>query len=250
MDFVDATLLKLAATAERPSLFDQAALAQLAAAAYDVDALAIEGPYQPSFEELRLGPHLASVATAEGEWRDQSDPAGRTELRLLLGGVAPAPGPRVDALWRGDIVARAVPLDSTIEGAEVAWRSSDPVEADGAVTVAFSPPGTAQPLPRELPVAVALLIRDSAGLSLAELLAGSHALSERLDRLPVERPADPALRPRAGTVVAWLLPAETFDDPGWPGATEAMSATAKRDARRAAAGEWLADEGIGLVAVS
>jgi hypothetical protein len=317
VNFVDATLLKLATPADRANLFDQHALAQIAATAYDVDALAIEGPYQPHFDELRLGPNLPPVATVEGAWQPQTS-TERTDVRVHVSGLAGPLVQRVDALWRGGIVARAIPLDSVIEEVTVDWpdpgliddeiraagggalpgnpttlenqrrqRLIDHIKAGltepdlltderfdallasvgtgsvgdliervqaaaavGTVNVTFSPPTAKQPTPKDLPLAAVLLIRDAAGLSLADLLAESHALRDRLDPLGFDIPSDTKLKRRTSLIVIWLLPIATFDDADWPGATAAMSAAAKRDARRAAAGEWLAAEGIGLVTVT
>jgi len=317
MNFVDATLLRLATPAERNSLFDDDALAQLVATAYDADALAIEGPYQPHFDDLRLGPSIPPVATAEGAWQQQTNPTERTDVSVRVSGLAGAPTQRVDALWRGGIVAHMIPLDSTIDEARVGWPDPGLVDAEiiaadgslpsnkttlenkrrarlmdhlkaglaepealtderfdtllasigastvsdlieriqssaavGTVTITFSSPTAAQPTPKELPVAVAVLIRDAAGFSLADLLADSHALRERLDPLAVERPSDPTLRVRNRVVVAWVVPETIFDDDDWPGAADNLSPEAKRDARRAAAGQWLAAEGIGLVPIA
>jgi hypothetical protein len=316
MDFVDATLTKLATPATRDALFDQAALGQLVATAYDADALAVEGPYQPVFDELRLGPSLPPMATIEGGWQNQ-DGSMRHDLHLRLGGVAGESVGRVDALWRGSILARASPLDSTIEEAQVTWSRAGEIDAEiiaadgslpanpntreskrrarfaahlkagmadpdaltderidallasvgaisvgdaiehladtaqaGAVSVAFSAPSQRAPAPLELPMTVAILIRDEDGLSLAALLAESHALCDRLDTMAVHQAATPTLPVRTAIVVAWLVPQTLFDDTDWPGAQPAMSASAARDARRAAAGAWLAAEGIGLATLT
>jgi hypothetical protein len=96
------------------------------------------------------------------------------------------------------------------------------------------------PSPRPLPVAAAVLVRD-AGFGLAQLLADSRAIREQLEAAAVGRADDPALHPRQGVLVVWIIPSAVFQDAGWPGADAA--------ARRKAAGDWLAREGIGLAAV-
>lgn len=111
------------------------------------------------------------------------------------------------------------------------------VAAGGTVTVTFSAPAPVVESPRQLPIAAALLVRDTP-FSLAELLALSASVREHLRTLGVERPPDPALKLRRPVLVIWVVPAGTFDDTDWPGAD--------RNARRAAAGDWLAREGIGL----
>ena len=92
-----------------------------------------------------------------------------------------------------------------------------------------------------LPIAAVLLIRDQP-LSVADLLRDSKTIRERLKQLGLERPPDGSLRLRNPIIVVWVVPATVFDDPDWPGADG--------DARRKAAGKWLAREGIGLAAVT
>jgi hypothetical protein len=118
-----------------------------------------------------------------------------------------------------------------------------------AVRVAFAPPEPVTPTPVRLPITAALLVRDSANLSVSRLLAESKLVAERLQDAGLETPRDPGLRPRRAAVVIWMVPADLFDDADWPG-DGAGNAAAQRAARRAAAGVWLAREGIGLVTVA
>jgi hypothetical protein len=46
--------------------------------------------------------------------------------------------------------------------------------------------------------------------------------------------------------VCWVLPAATFDDPGWPGAS-GTDADTQRATRLAAARAWLATQGVAVV---
>ena len=55
MNFVDSTLVRLATPATRRAVFDDVALRQLAEAAYDSDALALDGPFDAVFDEFSLG---------------------------------------------------------------------------------------------------------------------------------------------------------------------------------------------------
>ncbi|WP_165226774.1 hypothetical protein [Aquisphaera insulae] len=106
------------------------------------------------------------------------------------------------------------------------------------VRVTFSEgPPPPPPSPRPLPVAAAVLVRD-AGFGLAQLLADSRAVRDQLEADALGRADDPALRSRQGVLVVWIVPAALFLDADWPGANP--------DARRKAAGDWLAREGIGL----
>lgn len=88
-----------------------------------------------------------------------------------------------------------------------------------------------------LPVAFALLVRDTPSLS--DLLYDSKSVRSLLASTGKPLTPDRTLPLRNDLGVAWVVPATLFDDPTWPGADSA--------ARRAAAGTWLAAEGIGLV---
>jgi hypothetical protein len=110
-----------------------------------------------------------------------------------------------------------------------------------AVQVAFAEAPPAPQASRSYPIAAAVLVRG-AGFSLPELLAESKALAERLEPLGLARAPDHTVRTRASVVVAWVVPAAVFDDPGWPGADA--------DQRLQAAGRWLTREGIALIATT
>jgi hypothetical protein len=314
VNFVDATLLRLADPAAREAVFDQVALEQLITAAYDVEALQVEGPFTVVFDDLRFGVAVTPLATIEGTW----NPLGgvdRTELRLQVTGLATEPTERVDALWRGAVVARATPATGRVSAVEPARPDPGRIDAEiiadlgalpadpaaleaerrsrllvrlraalaqpdvltdqvfdgwlrglgatsvsdlvtrvrgtaapAAVQVAFAPADPAPPSPRPLPVAALLLIRDE-GFSVAGLLAESNAVRSRLGQLGLDRPAEPGLPQREPVLVVWIVPETVFDDPGWPGANGGTPA-AQRAARRAAAGAWLAQQGIGLATPS
>jgi hypothetical protein len=310
VNFVDQTLLRLTDEAARTDVFDQVALGQVAAAGYDADALALDGPYRAVVDELRLGVQLPAEATVQGSW-SMLGGADRHEVQLRLAGLALDSVPRVDALWLGGIVARTVPVTGVVERARSAWSDPGRIDAEivaalgslpadpavleaerraryrqhvraslaepevltdevldrwlsgtgarsvsdlvaslagtaaaGTVQVTYSAPPTAVPTPRLLPLAALVLIRD-AGFSLAELLSDSKEVRARAASLGLDRPVDPELRQRASVLVVWLVPAEVFDDPAWPGATNGSEAE-QRQARRVVAGRWLAREGIGL----
>lgn len=116
-----------------------------------------------------------------------------------------------------------------------------------AVQVTFSPPDSSPPSPKALPITAALLIRD-AGFSIANLLMESKMLREQLEKQGLEQSPDPSLPLRHPLLVVWVVPVTAFDDSDWPGGGTGMSPEALRNARRVIAGEWLAREGIGLVA--
>jgi hypothetical protein len=117
----------------------------------------------------------------------------------------------------------------------------------GTVRILFSPHELIPPSPMRLPISAAVLIRD-AGFSLVQLLMESKILREQLEALGLEKQANPPLKIRHPLVVVWILPEAIFDDDDWPGGETGMDPAALRSARRAAAGRWLALEGIGLIA--
>jgi hypothetical protein len=124
----------------------------------------------------------------------------------------------------------------------------DVVVHAGTFRVKFSMIDGALPSPRPLPVAVALLIRDT-GFSVAQLVSESRLVRERLDMLGLERPRDASFRIKEPLLVAWVVPVSIFDDQDW-GPSGAATAELQRQERRRSAGRWLAREGIGLVAVA
>ena len=317
MDFVDGTLVRLADPATRAALFDQDALASLIAAAYDTDTMAITPPFNPIFDRLEIGLSVVPPGTLDGYW---SGPTGadRTEFRLRGSGFGGQTPIRVDAVWRGGIVVRTLPLDSTIVAVNVRRADLDVVDIDvdiaaalgglpadpvvleaerrarvlariragmneptafgdpqldrwlaslGVATVTalletyrsvasestlqitFSPPAGGAPSPKTLPFAAALLIRGPA-VATAELLSESKLVRARLADDGLAAPSERGTRQRSSLVIVWMVPAALFDDADWPGAAPGMNAAQARAARRAAAAQWLAREGIGLVTVT
>src|SRR5262245_18756422 len=108
MNFVDFALVRLAQDATRASVFDQDSLGQIVAAAYASEAASLDGPYTGLFDEFQLGVPIPRRATVDGYWGSLTG-MERTEVRLALAGVGRASTVRVDALWRGSIVARTAP---------------------------------------------------------------------------------------------------------------------------------------------
>jgi hypothetical protein len=313
MRYEDATLIRLADLASRSVLFDDSALEQLVSAAYKTDLLTVEGPYQPIFEEFRLGVVLSNLGTVEGVWH----PVGgvdRVEACFRTYGLGTNLLTRVDALWRGDIVARTVPINSQVTKVETKWPDAGTIDAEivaalgnlptnlqmleqerrtrflariraaldqptgftdavfdtwlqsvgatsvgdlitrlqgtvqsGAVQVAFSPPDPSPPSPKALPITAAILIRD-VGFSIAQLLMESKMLREHLEKQGFERSPDPSFPMRYPVLIVWVVPITIFDDVGWPGGSPGMTPAALQEARRFVAGQWLAREGIGIVA--
>jgi len=242
MNFVDFALVRLAQDATRASVFDQLSLAQIATAAYAPDVASLDGPYTALFDEFQMGVPIPRRANVDGYWGSLTG-MERTEVRLAVAGLGRASTVRVDALWRGSVVARTAPANSQVNQV----RSAAPewtVPADSVklpVQVAFADPAATPPSPTPLPLTAAILVRDTP-LSLADLLAESKTIREHLLEAGVERPRDPSMSRRAPLVVVWIVPSSVFDDADWPGTDAA-------DRRRTAAG-WLGVEGIAVATLS
>jgi hypothetical protein len=312
VNFEDSAVVALADESTRAGLFDQDSLSQLLACAYDGEAMGpFQGNLQPLFEDFEVGYAAPSFATVDGRWAETGG-TDRTEAHMRIAGLGGVAAPRVDALWRGAILARYADTgEEILEPLSVAWPRGDEIDAavaaanggslpsgaaletarrgqllaslrsqfgdttapfrleedeikalvksagassvgnflehaqepDRATAVLellFAEPAGVSVARRPLPVTVALLVRDEP-LAVAELLQDTRRVRERLASLGVERPRADGAMPRHAVVVAWVVPLAAFDDDDWPGAD--------RDARRTQAGEWLARQGIGLVAV-
>jgi hypothetical protein len=305
MNFVDSIFVRFADPGLRAALFDDVTLAQLVSAAYDPAALDVGGPFTPIFDDVQLGVGASVIGRMDGAW-GVSGASVRTEARFDFAGFGILPTVRVDALWRGAIVARTTPDTAPVSAVDFDWVAlggidSEIIAALGALPTqpdvleterrtrlgqrlaqSFAQPTLVTPervdqwlrdvgastageflssmatvtrpaharltfarpsdvaTPRRLPMTVGFLIRD-AGFSLSELVWESRLARDRLEPSGVERPRNGAPRPHHSIVIGWVVPATVFDDTDWPGAT--------RDARRAAAGQWLAREGIGLVVI-
>jgi hypothetical protein len=307
MTYEDRMLVRLADPASRAGVFDAAGLEQLLSAAYDTDAMAIEGPFTPVFDEFSVGVALPRLADVEGSWMP-SGGVDKVEARFQLSGLGTSDVIRVDALWRGAVVARTAHVTGRINAVNVAWPDMAAIDAEiiaalgnlpadpvvleqerrqrfvtrlraafnqpallsdarfddwlrstgatsvsdlltnyrgvlhtGAMQVTIDQPAPPPTSPKALPVAAAILVRDQ-GFVVGQLLMESKLVRQRLDTLGLGRPRDASVKQRESLLVVWVLPATVFNDTDWPGASAGE--------RRAAAGQWLAREGIGLVATA
>lgn len=313
VNFVDTVLIRLADPATRTTVFDSDSLAQIASAAYDTDAMPIQGPFNAAFDDLQLGLSVPRVAALDGSWA-RSGTGERFDAQFVLSGLGDSTI-RIDAFWRGAIIARTIPpsgritavtggvvdagrIDAEIVAAlgslptnataleterrtrflghlKAAFKQPDLMSGDlldgwlaaqGAASVSdlidrlggtvqldplqitFSPPNTTPSLPEPLPIGTALMIRD-VGFSISDLLAESKIVRQQLERMGLARAVPAGLPVNAPLPVTWVVPSAVFDDTGWAGASDGMSATAARTARRATAGGWLASQGVGLAVV-
>jgi hypothetical protein len=124
VDFVDSALIRLADPATRAAVFDGAALEQMARAAYDAEALSIEGPYSAVFDRVTLGLSVAPLSVVEGVIRNQNG-VPTSDIQIQVSGMGPLLPARVDALWHGSIVARSVPADSHINSVQPRFAVTD-----------------------------------------------------------------------------------------------------------------------------
>lgn len=129
MNYVDYTLVRLADESLRAALFDQDALEQLTLAAYDAEAMALGPPYAAIFDQLIAGISIPRRASAEAAWGPTSG-GERREGRVTLFGVGSDPSVRVDALWRGALIARAASPMARIVRVIVGWSNTGGLDAE------------------------------------------------------------------------------------------------------------------------
>jgi hypothetical protein len=124
VNFIDSTLIRIAGVTTRSAVFDQEALAQMVAAAYDTLALAVSSPYSAVFDSVTLGMSVATVGAVEGTLRNELG-APATDIRLQVGGLGSLLPARVDALWSGSIIAQTVTNTSRIESVTAKFAVAD-----------------------------------------------------------------------------------------------------------------------------
>ncbi|AIE86488.1 hypothetical protein [Fimbriimonas ginsengisoli] len=222
MNFVDATLIRIADPATRAAVFDQAALEQMAQAAYDADALALQGPYTAIFDQVTLGMSISTVGILEGTIRNQSGGMA-TDIHLQVAGLGPLLPARVDALWKGSVVARTMPSDGHITTVKVRF-SVDDIDAEIVKDLGALPPDPADleterrtRLIAEMRGAMAqpALLTDAAfdnwlssigASSVSDLVAhGKGSILPSVLQLQFSAPPDVAASPRQLPVAAAIL---------------------------------------------
>jgi hypothetical protein len=107
----------------------------------------LSGPYAGLFDEFQMGVPIARRATIDGHWGSIAG-MERTEVQLALAGVGRASTVRVDALWRGSVVARTSPANARIRQVRSAWPDSDGIDSE-IVTALGSLPEDPAALERE-----------------------------------------------------------------------------------------------------
>jgi hypothetical protein len=212
MQYADKVFLRFADEELRAELFDAPALEQLARTSYDAAALGVSEPFAATFDEVRLGVPLPG-------------------------------GGRIDALWRGAIVAHALVPADVVTGVAGGWDCADGDVHRDRLSVAFAPPASTA-VPLRLPVVVGVKFRD-AGFSVGELVAESRADRERVESLGLGAIGPVPPHRTREVVIAWIVPSAAFDT-DWPGAAAGQSGADACAARRARAGRWLSDVGIAV----
>lgn len=128
MDFVDATLVRLADSTSRAAILDDISLAQLLAASREREALDAAAPYASVFDTLRFAYSDDRGAAFCGSWISNGH-VDRTELNVHAAGIG-AQAPRIDALWTGAITAVARQPDAHIDTASVAYLDVAGLDAE------------------------------------------------------------------------------------------------------------------------
>jgi hypothetical protein len=210
----------------------------------------------------RSAPEESVIESLDLKWADLA--GVDTAVAAANGGALPADPAALEAARRDQLVQlmqAEMQSPETLTDARVARLLGDMGVASASellsagtgrvatTGVTFSAPTGLPPSPQRYPIAAALLIRDQ-GFSLADLLVESKVLRSRLEESGVEGPRPPKLPIRRRLLVIWVMPVEVFDDTDWPGATAGMNEMSRRAARRQRAGQWLAQEGIGLAVVA
>ncbi len=129
MDYEDAITIRLSGEDSRDALFDSDALEQIAAAMYDTERLQVDGPYRSAFDSLDFGVVLPRTIVIDGSWQALGG-ADRRDVRLSFPGFGADGAIRVNAIWRGRIVARSVPASGRIVDAASARLDLNDLDAD------------------------------------------------------------------------------------------------------------------------
>ncbi len=119
MDFVDATLLRLADEASRSNVFDEQSLLQLVAAAHDISGLGLDAPVTPVFDEVKFAFQDDRNVAVTGSWMTVGH-TDRSELTINAAGLGPAV-PRIDLLWRGSVVASSGGGNAVVDKVDLAY---------------------------------------------------------------------------------------------------------------------------------
>jgi hypothetical protein len=129
MDFVDVALLRLANATTRRAVFDDLALEHILGATYASETLGVEGPFDPTFDDLRFGGFTPTSVLVHGGWSALGG-ADRTESRFEVSTPYFGAAPRTDAVWKDTVIGRARLATSFIESVARAWPAVHSIDED------------------------------------------------------------------------------------------------------------------------
>jgi len=127
VDFVDTTLVRLADSATRGQVIDDAALSSLIDATYEPGSMDVAAPFGALFDAFELGVDLPMPTLATGAWLPRGG-AERIEARFEITGL-PRASLRVDALWTGSVTATVNFPSAVIESLDTAWADVGNIDA-------------------------------------------------------------------------------------------------------------------------
>lgn len=244
MDFASEIVLRLADPSARATVLTADALLAVATVGYDLDPALVTGPATATFDRVDPAVPLDTHVSAMAQFRRTGDAVPWEVTASWDTAVAPPAG--ADVVWTGAVVVRQGTVDDTIVAVTATQAAlSEPVAL--TATVAMGPTGEdPPPAPVALPVVVAFVVADTTE-SPRELLRVTAAARLAAARYPLTAVPAGAPARRVERVVCWVVPAATFDDPGWPGADAGTSQDRQRADRLAAARGWLAGQGIAVI---
>jgi len=121
LDFVDTTLVRLADSATRGQVIDDAALSSLIDATYQPGTMDVAAPFGALFDAFELGLDLQLPTLASGACMP-SGTAERIEARFEITGL-PRSSLRVDAVWTGSVTATVNFPTAVIGSVDTSWAS-------------------------------------------------------------------------------------------------------------------------------
>jgi hypothetical protein len=175
MDFVDATLLRLADESARSTVFDNDSLSQILSASHDLSGAGVEEPFDLVFDDISFVHDDESSVGIDGSWMTMGH-TERTELTLRAAGLGRSM-PRIDLLIAGAVVATARGGGGRITAVDMNWLELAGIDSE--ITPLPDDPAVLEQRRRER-----LLARVRARMS-QPLVFDDNALGQWLTRLGV-----------------------------------------------------------------
>jgi hypothetical protein len=222
MNFEDTALLRLANEGTRRGIFDELVLEQTLDAAFVLSAGSVQGPFDATYDEFRVGMFIPTRASVEGGWSALGG-TDRIEARADVTWPGRTNWPRIDAVWRGKIIARVSLAVSRIDRVssarpglaslddDIAPLPADPVALERARRQALRArlrAGAAQPEAVDDAFIDQLLAH--AGVTTVGEFAVRHRAEQATERLRIgfsepDAPGEPSTAPRPFPVTVALL---------------------------------------------